>query len=116
VRFVNFKGDEGSAILELIAFGVLLQLPLAMFASHLILLQHDQLAAEAITRDVLRSMVLLDAEPSAVVQAVASAYGVTQSKILISMSCRPLDCRQERTWVKVQARIGSAMASGVIQR
>jgi len=116
MQSVNFRDDEGSAVLELVAFGLLFQIPLAMFASQLILLQHDQLAAEAITRDVLRSFVLLDAEPSTVAEMAASAYGVTPSRILVSMTCRPLDCRQERSWVTVNTKIGSATSSGVIQR
>ena len=113
---VNFKGEQGSAVLELIGFGLLIQIPMAVLASHLVHLQHDQLAAEAITRDVLRSFVLFDAEPSAVAQLAASVYGVAPSKILVSMACRPLDCRQEKAWVSVKTKVGSAIASGVIQR
>jgi hypothetical protein len=116
VQPVNFKGEQGSAVLELIGFGLLIQIPLAVLASHLVLVQHDQLAAEAITRDVLRSFVLLDAEPSNVAQLAASVYGVAPSKILVSMACRPLDCRQEKAWVTVKTKVGSAIASGVIQR
>lgn len=116
MRSVNFKGETGSAVIELIGFGLLLQIPLAMFATNLVLLQHDQLAAEAITRDVLRSFVLLDAEPTTVAQAAASLYGISPTRVLVSMSCRPLDCRTEQTWVTVKTQIGSAIASGVIQK
>ena len=116
MRSVNFRGETGSAVIELIGFGLLLQIPLVMFATNLVLLQHDQLAAEAITRDVLRSFVLLDAEPTAVAQAAASLYGVSSTRALVSMSCRPLDCRKEQTWVTVKTQIGSAVALGVIQR
>lgn len=116
MRSVNFKGETGSAMLELIGFGLLLQIPLVMFATNLVILQHDQLAAEAITRDVLRSFVLLDADPTSVAQTAASLYGVSISKVLVSMRCRPLDCRKEQTWVTVKTQIGSAIASGVIQR
>jgi hypothetical protein len=113
---VNFKGETGSAVIELIGFGLLLQIPLVMLATNLVLLQHDQLAAEAITRDVLRSCVLLDTEPTTVAQEAASLYGVSPEKVMVSMSCRPLDCRKEQTWVTVKTQIGSAMALGVIQR
>ena len=73
MRSVNFKGETGSAVIELIGFGLLLQIPLVMLATNLLLLQHDQLAAEAITRDVLRSCVLLDSEPTTEAQAAAKA-------------------------------------------
>ena len=116
MRSVNFRSETGSAVIELIGFGLLLQIPLVMFATNLVLLQHDQLAAEAITRDVLRSFVLLDSEPTTVAQAAANLYGVSPSTVLVSMSCRPLDCRKEKTWVTVKTQIGSAIASGVIQR
>ena len=116
MRSVNFRGETGSAVIELIGFGLLLQIPLVMFATNLVLLQHDQLAAEAITRDVLRSFVLLDSEPTAVAQAAASLYGISPTRVLVSMSRRPGDCRKEQTWVTVKTQIGSAIASGVIQR
>lgn len=113
---VNFRGEAGSAVLELIGFGLLLQIPLAIFAANLVLLQHDQLAAEAITRDVLRSFLLVDADPSTVANSSATIYGISPSRVVVSMSCRPLDCKVEQTWVTVKTQIGAAIASGVIQR
>lgn len=112
----NFKGEEGSAVLEFIGFGLLLQVPMVLFASNLVLLQHDQLAAEAITRDVLRSLVLFDAEPSESARESARIYGVSPSRVQVSMSCRPTDCKREQTWVSVKTQIGAVTASGVIQR
>ncbi len=116
MQSVNFRGEDGSAAIEFIGFGLLLQVPLAIFATNLVLVQHDQLAAEAITRDVLRSHVLLGAEPSTVAEAAASLYGVSPSRLRVSMSCKPLTCSQEQAWVTVKTQLGSATASGVIQR
>lgn len=113
---VNFRGEEGSAVLEFIGFGLLLQVPMVVFASNLVLLQHDQLVAEAITRDVLRSFVLFDAEPSTSALEAASLYGVSPSRVKLSMTCRPVDCKREQTWVSVKTQIGAVSASGVIQR
>jgi hypothetical protein len=113
---VNFRDERGSVVLEFIAFGLLLQVPMVMFAANLVSIQNDQLAAEAITRDVLRSFVLQGAEPSAVSREAASLFGVAPSRILVSMTCRPFDCAQEQTWISVKTHIGSVVASGVIQR
>jgi hypothetical protein len=116
VQSVNFKDEEGSAVLEFIGFGLLVQIPLILFASNLVSVQQDQFAAEAITRDALRSFVLLDREPSEGAVELAEAYRVSPSRITVTMTCRPTDCRQEGTWVYVQTHIGNASASGVIQR
>ena len=112
----NFKSEEGSAVLEFIGFGLLLQIPMLALVGNLVSLQHDQLAAEAIVRDVLRSQVLLDRQPSDVALELASAYRVAPSRIQLSVSCEPTDCRQDQTWIRVKAQIGAASATGVIQR
>lgn len=116
MRSVNFKAEDGSAILEFIGFGLLLQIPLMMFAGNLVTMQHDQLTAEAITRDLLRSYVLSNRDPVTGVAELASAYRVSPSRIKVSLSCKPSDCDQEKAWVYLRTQIGSLSAAGVIQR
>ena len=113
---VNFSDEEGSAVVDFIGFGLLLQLPLVMFANHLVVAQHDQLTAEAITRDSLRSHVLLGKDPLETALELADAYGVEPNRIKMTVSCRTTNCQQEKSWIQVTTRIGDVTASGVIQR
>lgn len=113
---MKFSDEEGSAVLDLIGFGLLLQLPLVMFANNLVMAQHEQLTAEAITRDVLRSHVLLAKAPLETALELADAYRVTPNRIKLTITCRPENCQQEKTWIHVTTRIGDVAASGVIQR
>ena len=116
MRSVNFKAEDGSAVLEFIGFGLVLQIPLMLFAGNLVTVQHDQLTAEAITRDLLRSYVLSNRDPVTGVTELAAAYRVSPNRIKVSMSCRPTDCNQAKAWVYVSTQIGSLSATGVIQR
>ena len=116
MRSVNFKDDLGSAVLEFIGFGLLLQIPMMLFAINLVTLQHDQLAAEAITRDVLRSFVLLNREPLDRARQLANDYRLDPSRILLKVTCKPTDCNEERAWVSIETRIGLAASTGALQR
>lgn len=113
---VNFSDEEGSAVLDFIGFGLLLQLPLVLFANNLVMAQHDQLTAEAITRDALRSLVLLGKEPLETTLELADLYGLPSNRIEVTLTCRPASCQQEKAWVNVTTRIGDVRALGVIQR
>jgi hypothetical protein len=112
---VRFSNDSGSVVFEFLGFGILLQLPILMFTTTLIGLQHDQFAAEAITRDALRSLVLLDKPPSETAAEVSWAYRVPISKVLMTVTCRPVDCQGGEGWIEITTRVGSAVAKGVIR-
>lgn len=113
---VNYSDEAGSAVLEFIGFGLLLQLPLVLVTNSLVMAQHDQLTAEAITRDVLRSHVLMDKDPARTSLELADAYGVASNRVKVTVVCRPSNCQQEKSWVNVTTQIGDVRASGVIQR
>ena len=113
---VKFSDEEGSAVLDFIGFGLFLQLPLVLFANNLVMTQHDQLTAEAITRDALRSHVLLGKEPLEIALDLADSYRVPSDRITMTLTCRPTNCQQEKAWIHLTTRIGVVTASGVIQR
>lgn len=116
MRPVNLSDETGSVVIEFVGFGILLQLPILMFAVSLIGAQHDQFAAEAITRDALRSFVLLDKSPSDIAAEVSAAYRVPLARVSVSMTCTPSDCESEASWIEITTRIGSAVARGSINR
>jgi hypothetical protein len=113
---VRFRDDSGSVVFEFLGFGILLQLPILMFAVSLIGLQHDQLAAEAITRDALRSLVLLNKSPAETASEVSLAYRVSMSRVSLTIVCRPTDCEPGGGWIELTTRVGSAIARGVIHQ
>jgi hypothetical protein len=113
---VKFSDEEGSAVLDFIGFGLLLQLPLVMFANNLVMAQHEQLTAEAITRDALRSHVLLGKAPLESALELADAYRIASNRIRVTIACRPANCHQEKAWIHLTTRIGDVEATGVIQR
>ncbi len=113
---MNLLDDCGSAVIDLIGFGVLLQVPLLVLVSQLVSVQHDQLAAEAITRDALRSYLLLDVEPQATAMALATEYRIDTGRIKLEMSCNPGLCEDNGAFIRLKTQIGKASATGVMQR
>lgn len=113
---MNFNDERGSAILELLGFGVLLQIPLLVLAFQLTSTQHDQLAAEAIARDSLRSYLLFDRPPEQTAAIDASSYRIPASRISLVMACMPLDCLSAETLVKVSVKVGQAKSTAVMKR
>jgi hypothetical protein len=114
--FANFKKDEGSIVLEFIGFGIILQVPLLVLVLGLTGLQHDQLAAEAINRDALRSLVLLNRTPDETASEVAQLYRLNPSRVSLSFQCQNQDCDSVGNWVHLTTRIGQAVSEGEIIR
>jgi hypothetical protein len=110
---VKFSDDSGSAVIEFLGFGVLLQLPILMFTLQLVALQHDQLAAEAIVRQLARSFVIEGKDPLVATSEVATNFGVTSNKLQVHVVCDPTDCSQDGAVINIQAQVGQASASAV---
>lgn len=103
-------------VLEFVGFGLVLQVPILMFVTSILGLQHDQFAAEAITRDALRSYVLLGKPPIETAAEVSQAYRVSMSRVELAVSCRPHDCEAGDGWVEITTKVGAVTAKGVIHQ
>lgn len=110
MQFAKFKDDAGSVVLEFIGFGLLLQVPLLVLSLNLTALQHDQLAAEAISRNALRSMLLLDRAPEITANQVAQLFHEPVSRVEIEVDCENSDCVSVGNWIRIVTRIGLATA------
>lgn len=110
MKFANYKCDVGSVVLEFIGYGLLLQVPLLMLVLGLSSAQHDQLVAEAIARDSLRSFMLIDKAPESTASEVAKVYGVSVDRVHISISCQDNDCLKAGNKIRLIAKVGLMQA------
>jgi hypothetical protein len=113
LKFANFSSESGSVVLEFVGFGLLLQVTLLLVILNLGALQHDQLAAEAISRDSLRAFLLIGKSPNATAAEIAKAYRVDPGSLTITLVCQADDCETEGNRVAVVTRIGSVQSEVV---
>lgn len=109
---MNFRSDSGSVVLEFLGFGVLLQVPLLLISIALSGLQRDQLAADAINRDALRSFTLTGRPPSETAAEIAADFKIAQDRVKIQVTCEDGDCVSPGALVSLTTQIGAAIASG----
>ena len=110
MKFASFSSEEGSVVLEFIGLGLLIQVPLLVLVLNLGALQHDQLAAEAISRDSLRTYLLIGRSPAETAVAVAQTYGVDSAQLSVTLDCENGDCETAGNRIKVVTQIGSVRA------
>lgn len=109
----EIRSEQGSAIVDLIGFGVLLQIPILMFATLAIQTQQQSFAVEAIARHGLRAHVLWPdtASTAGVVSQIASDFGVSVQRLDWSLRCRPdPSCKSSDTTAEIEVRLGNLVA------
>ena len=106
--------EQGSAIVDLVGFGVLLQIPILMFATFAVSTQAQSLAVESIARHALRSHSLLpDLENTKeLISSLAKDFGVSESRLSWSLWCVPNpNCLEAVTTARIEVRYGGLVAS-----
>jgi hypothetical protein len=109
----DISSEQGSAIVDLIGFGVLLQIPILMFATLAIQTQQQSFAVEAIARHGLRSHVLWPdpASTAQVISEIASDFGVSVQRLDWTLRCRPdPSCMEPNTTAEIEVRLGDSVA------
>ncbi len=109
----DFLSDRGSAIVDFIGFGVLLQIPVLMFSTFALSLQHQQFAIEAIARHAIRAHVLLpdNSSTTSVVSELASDFGYKESDLVWKLSCNPdPKCLVHGSIVRFEVKLGGLSA------
>jgi hypothetical protein len=105
--------EEGSAILELIGFGVFIQIPILVFALGMGVTVHQQLAIESIARHGVRTFTL---EPDAnsvekVVEQLATGFEIETSELRWTLTCTPNpDCSDPFGLVTMQVSLNNLVA------
>jgi len=109
----NPASEQGSAIVDLIGFGVLLQIPILMFATFSMSLQQQSFAVEAIARHALRAHSLWPVNQSTqeIVATIAKDFGLPADGVTWSISCTPNpNCLQTDTTAQIEVRYGQIVA------
>jgi hypothetical protein len=109
----NPASEQGSAIVDLIGFGVLLQIPILMFATFSVSLQQQSFAVEAIARHALRAHSLWPVNESTneVVVAIAKDFGISPDRVSWSLSCAPNpNCLEPNSTARIEVRYGQLVA------
>lgn len=112
----SFSSDQGSAIIDLVAFGILLQIPILMFATLAISHQQNGIAIEAIARHALRSHVLWPdrANTSLLVQNIVADFGLAPSNLEWKIVCKPEpDCLAVNSTAEIFVTYGGLKAYGI---
>ena len=109
----SFRSDSGSAIVDLVGFGILLQIPILMFATLAVQSQQQSFAIESIARHALRSFVLWPERENmqAVVVQIANDFGLSAERITWKLHCSPdPTCLAPRTVASIEVRMGGLVA------
>lgn len=106
--------ESGSAIIEFLVFGVLLQVGLLTLFLQIVNLQTNQLVAESIARHSLRSFVIYDEEINQTALQIAKDFRVSYVPE-VEIFCDP-NCSDEGSLLRLNVTVGSAQASSVFVR
>lgn len=103
--------ETGSAVIEFLGFGLLLQVSVLIGLVHLSSLQAEQMAAESMARHALRAYVLFGIAPE-VTGNQLQADLAAQGKPVFSLTCAP-DCESQGSVLRLKAKLGLATSVAV---
>lgn len=105
------RNDAGSAVLEFLGYGLMLQAAVLVGLVSVTNLQSQQLAAESISRHALRAFVLFDIDPEVTANQLLGDYALG-GKPLLKLSCNP-DCETIGSVLRLRVSLGDARAEAV---
>jgi hypothetical protein len=112
----KLSGDKGSAVLEFVTIGLLLNVSVLTLAVQLLTHFQAQLAVESVARHVARA-IAKDASALAVDElatSIAGDFSFRAEDVNLQVSCQPSDCDSLDSIVAVEVSIQSATAKAVI--
>lgn len=111
---LRFVDDRGSAVLEFLAFGLLLQVSVLMWLINISSIQGQQIAAESVARHSLRAFVLSGTQPQITGQQIVNDFGIKVQPEL-NFTCEP-DCDSPGSVLRLQVSVGAGKAQSVAVR
>lgn len=106
--------DKGSAIIEFLLYGVMLQVSVLLIGLQVISLQSSQLAVESIARHALRAFVVTGQQPDQTAQSLLRDFGSTKTAD-IDLRCQP-DCYSEGAIITIKVSLAGASAASSVVR
>lgn len=106
--------DKGSAIIEFLLYGVLLQVSVLLIGLQVISLQSSQLAVESIARHALRAFVVTGQQADQTAQSLLRDFGSTKTAE-IDLRCQP-DCYSEGAIITIKVSLAGASAVSSVVR
>jgi hypothetical protein len=106
---IKLLRDEGSAVLELIGFGVLLQIPILILGISLLTTQQDAFAIDSIARHTIRAQVLNQTSGSVynLVRELTLNFELDPSLLEWEITCDPdPNCKQGPGTASIFVRYG----------
>lgn len=100
-------------MVDLIGFGVLLQIPILMFATFAVSSQQQSFAVESIARHALRAHSLWPVAESTqgVVVSIAKDFGISAERVKWKLWCTPNpNCLEQNTTARIEVRYGELVA------
>lgn len=111
---MKISSERGSAVLDFVLFGVVIQVGLLIFATQIFGIQANQLAAESISRHGLRAYILSDVSPEVTSAQVLSDFGISKPAE-VALNCDP-NCTGANSVISLKVVVGKAEAVAVAIR
>jgi hypothetical protein len=109
----SLRAEQGSAMVDLIGFGIMLQIPILVFATIGIQSQQQSFAVESIARHALRAHSLWPVNESTqqVVSEIANDFGIAPQRLQWKILCSPNpNCQVVNTTARIEVRMGDLIA------
>ena len=109
----SFSSEQGSAMVDLIGFGVMLQIPILMFATFAASSQQQSFAVESMARHALRAHSLWPDRNNTqlVVLEIAKDFGIAPERVSWKLWCTPNpNCMEPNTTARIEVRYGELVA------
>ena len=114
--YTEILSDRGSSVVDFIGFGVLLQIPVLMFSTFALSVQHQQFALEAIARHGIRAHALIPdrLNTTRVISELVADFKLRPSDIEWNLSCNPdPDCVEPGSIARLQIKLGGLSAEAL---
>jgi hypothetical protein len=108
-RSIENRTESGSALIDFVLYGLLIQMTVLVFGLQVFSLQSAQLAAESAARHALRSFALSGADPNESVRSIVEDFNFSED-YKVSFSCVP-DCVSDGSLLKITVKISAATAT-----
>ncbi len=118
MRAMNFSDESGSAALELLVFGVLLQVPILAIATQFAGIQHQQLAAQTMSQQGLRAYVqstatVADENLKRAMDDMSQNFGLSSGDLSYALSCLR-DCNGAEPMLSLRVSVGKQVETSVM--